>query len=869
LSLLQRRRLDEELADELSAHLEYAAADNIARGMSRSEAQRAAARRFGGVLQTTEAYRHARGLPFVESLWLDATYAVRSLLRQPAFSAVALVVLAAVIGLNTSLFTLTAGLLFRPWSGLNSPGRVVTIVPVDAVGRSGGFSIVASRFIADRAKSLSAVSVMRPESVDLGRQGAKGRVGAFLVSGNLFDVLGVRMARGRGFAPDEDRAGAPRAVAVLGYALWQARFAGSPDVIGTAIDINDVPFTIVGIAPEAFVGPEPDSANVFLPVASVSLLRPQDPAVASFLYRADDCCSDLVGRLAPRATRQQAAAELDVLTRSFQAENVAGPRQTRDEGWHVVVGGTEFLARPGRKNQLLVLIALLSAGLALVWLLACANIGNLQIARAAARAREIGTRLSLGASRARVVRQLLIEGLILALGATVLGIGIAFIVPKLLVTSLAQGPPPFSLEPDAIVLIYAVMLAGASAVAFGLAPALHATHTDITNALRSAPADLNRSGFRLRSVLLGAQIALSVILLVSAGLLVRGAQRRASFDPGFSTDVTVVSFQTPAADSRTGADALVAHLVGALGDSQGRFAFAAHEPLAMSRDLTAVQAPGATTRSQPADVLAISPDYFDVLRIQVVAGRRFLRQESAAAIMINESLARVHWPNENAVGKTLLIGGPQGLEPRQVVGVVRDVYTANLTRIAPTVYRMTDHWLRAPVLLLKAGNAPVAAVVARTVAQFDSRVSVQITPLADRLEEQLRPFRYGAVVATTLGLSALALATIGTFGVFMYSVRQRTREIGVRIALGAAPSAVVRLILTSQSHAILGGLALGVVGAVGAAAVLRGLVYGISPIDPIAYAGVIAILTVAGLAASYIPVRHAARIEPASALRYE
>ena len=178
------------------------------------------------------------------------------------------------------------------------------------------------------------------------------------------------------------------------------------------------------------------------------------------------------------------------------------------------------------------------------------------------------------------MRQLLIEGLILALGATVLGIGIAYVLPKLLVTSLTQGPAPFSLEPDAIVMIYAVVLAGASAVAFGLAPALHATHTDITNALRSAAGDLDRSGFRLRSVLLGAQIALSVILLVSAGLLVRGAERRSSFDPGFSTDVTVLSFQTPAADSRIGADALVARLVGALGDSQGRFAFAAHEPLA-------------------------------------------------------------------------------------------------------------------------------------------------------------------------------------------------------------------------------------------------------------------------------------------------
>jgi predicted permease len=410
--------------------------------------------------------------------------------------------------------------------------------------------------------------------------------------------------------------------------------------------VNDVPFTIIGIAPPEFVGPQPGRANLFLPIASVSLLHPNDPSVPSFLYKPDDCCSDVVGRLAPDATREQARAELDLLSRQFQS-------QAGTEVWRILVTGTEFLARPGRKNQILAIVGLLSAGLVLVWLLACANIGNLQIARAANRAQEIGIRLSLGASRGRVIRQLLTEGFMLSLAAGGLGVGLAYVLPPLVLRLVADGgSAPFSLAPDGLVLSYAVLLAGASSIAFGLAPAWHATRADVANVLRSREGP-GQSGFRLRSLLLGVQVAVSVVLLVSAGLLVRAAQQRAGgFDPGFSvSDVTVVSFELPAAYDEARSEALLADLTGALRGSPGNaFGFASQEPLAQSRAMTHIRLPGASTaQPKPIIYLDVSPGYFDVLRIPIVAGRPFRSAETpgAGAVLINESMARLYWPKES------------------------------------------------------------------------------------------------------------------------------------------------------------------------------------------------------------------------------
>jgi putative ABC transport system permease protein len=518
-------------------------------------------------------------------------------------------------------------------------------------------------------------------------------------------------------------------------------------------------------------------------------------------------------------------------------------------------------------------MGLLSAGLLLVWILSCANIGNLQIARAASRAREIGIRLSMGASRVRVVRQLLTEGLILSLAAGALGVGVAYVLPPLILKIAAESDAaPFSLTPDGVVLGYAILLAAASSIAFGLAPALHATRVEVASVLKSQDT-AGRSGMRLRASLLGVQIAISVILLVAAGLLVRGAQQRAgSFDPGFSAeDVTVVSFDLPAAYGTARSDALFADLTQAFRSSPNRLAaFASREPLATSREIAHIRLPGAAKASpSPTLYLETSPAYFEVLRIPVVAGRGFSSSDTGTAVLVNESLARAYWPDENPVGKTLFMQVPDGFQPREVVGVIRNAYTAGLNQVQPTLYGPLIHPRHFPKLLLRGAGADISGEIARTLARRDSHVRVEAAPLSAQVNRQLESSRYGVILAVVLGGFALALATVGTFGVFAYAVRQRTREIGVRIALGARPSAVVRLILLGQSRALLWGAGAGVLGAVPTSMILRGNLYGLSPFDPIAYAGVMLALAVAGLAASYLPARRATRIDPVAALRDE
>jgi predicted permease len=681
------------------------------------------------------------------------------------------------------------------------------------------------------------------------------------------------MNRGRPLLPNDDRLGSPQPVAVLGFNLWQSRFGGDPGVIGAPLRINDVPFTIVGIAPPEFAGPEPGSANLFLPVNAASLLRPNDPSTQSLLYAPDYCCSDLVARLAPGATRDQASAELEVLGRSFRQEARLDRTSSDATAWRILATGTEFLARPGRKNQILALVGVLSAGLLLVWLLACANVGNLQIARAASRAREIGVRLSLGASRARVVRQLMTEGLVLSALATVLGVTFAYVLPPLVLRFVADGgTAPFSLSPDGVVLAYAVLLAAVSAVVFGLAPALHATRTEVANALKVQDGS-SRSSVRLRTFLLGVQVAISVILLVAAGLLVRGAQQRSgSFDFGFSIDdVSVAAFDVPVTYGAARSDALLADLTQALQRMPDRpFGFGAREPLALSRDLTHIRLPGtADARPEPILYLEATPGYFEVLRIPLVAGRAFASNEGPTAALINESLARAYWPNENAVGKTFLMAVPGGVLPREVVGVVHNAYTDGLSDVQPMLYGPLMHPHGFPKLLLRGTGAAISADIERIVARIDSRVHVVTTPLSAQVADRLQSSRRGAMLAAVLGAFALALAAIGTSGVFAYAVRQRTREIGVRIALGAQPSAVVRLVLGGQSRALFWGAAIGALGAVPASMILRRFLYGLSPLDPISYLGVAAALIVAGLAASYPPARRATRIDPVVALRDE
>jgi predicted permease len=673
---------------------------------------------------------------------------------------------------------------------------------------------------------------------------------------------------------------APRAIAVIGAGLWEHRFAADPAIVGRSILLNNVPFTVIGVAAREFVGLEPaveGVPGVYLPFSSMRLLNPALSSSAGFI-------SGVVGRMAAGSNYAAVRAEADVLLHQFHDAERSQPRS-------VIVTSTAFLSHPGR-TPILLLSGMISVALMLVWLLGCANVGNLQLARAAARAQEIGIRLSLGASRARIIRQLLTEGLVLALAAGALGVAIAYVLPAVMIRLVgSQGAIDalnVSLAPDGLVMIVAVVLAAASLVAFALAPALHVTRAAVANALGDRGG--LPSSFTLRNMLLATQVAISVIVLVGAGLLVRRVQKQASFDPGIPLDdVSVVSFAAqgePYDLVRT--KGFLTALDAALAQRRpGTFGFTTNQPFSEGNPDTVRLTGESIDRARPAGIVDISPGYLSVLRVPFTAGRNFVDSDSSRAVaLVNEAMVRRYWPDGAAIGKTLIIGPS---ETREIVGIVRNV-TDGMSPPYPLVYRpLGSSEATGPArdvgaqggrvrvvigggfatLVLRGRAGPLADEIAGIVNAVDSHVRVQTQPLAAAIEERRQAFRMGPMLASTLGIFALGLATAGMFGVFAYAVRQRTPEIGIRMALGARSRDVARLILAGHGRAVVIGLLIGLAGGVAAAQGLRGFLGDVSPFDPIAYLGVASMLTVAGLTASYAPVRRATRINPVDALRHQ
>jgi predicted permease len=858
---LQHRELDAALHEELEFHRALKQQELEAAGMSNSDAQLAARREVGNATLAREDARRVWIWPWLESVWQDTAYAVRSLRRQPGFTLVSVVVLGIAIGLNTSLFTVFAGLTLRPMSGLTEPDHVVAVSGTNVIGRGGliGMSFPEFRFLASDARMFSGLVAERNTSVTLESGGVGRSTVAHMVTGPYFDVLGVRMEHGRGFLPDEGRRDAPQPVVVLSYALWQTRFGADPAIVGTPVRINDMPHTVVGIAPRDFTGSEGGASRVWLPLSLLSTLRPNDPFEANLLDRPQDCCVQVTGRLAQDVTREQARAELQVLSDRFRSTVTQDSRP-------IVVGGTQFLRGRRGASTALAVMAVLSLGLTLVLLIACANVGNLLLARAAARSREIGVRLSLGAGRRRIVRQLITEGFVLALIGSGIGVVVARWLPRLILNRVAGQPAPFDIDPDLLVLVYAIALAAISCLAFALAPALHATRCDVSSALKDGTLTLH-SRFPLRSVLLGIQVAVTVILLTSAGLLLRGLAQARDLNLGFAVAdvvVTTIELPQPSYDAPR-SQAFLAELSAALRSADlPPFSFVSNEPLGDSSSMTGFRLPGESEeQTRGIEFIDVSPGFFDVLRIPIVAGRDFADTDTGrSVVIINESMARRYWPNDNPVGRSFIAGGRQLVE---IVGIAGDAYMNGLDAIEPVYFQPR----MGAKLLLRTTKPSTAAAVTAVVERIEPQARVAVTPLQDRLESSLNELGFAPMAASILGLFGLALATVGMFGVFAYVVRQRTREIGIRMALGAKSRDVVRLVLAGNSRAVMAGLGVGILGSLVASQILRSFLYGLSPLDPVAYGGVALLLTAAAAAASYIPARRAARINPTQALRCE
>jgi predicted permease len=847
--LFRSRRMERDLAEEMEFHRTMIQKDLEGSGLAPGDAALAGRRAMGTATQMREESRAVWIWPWLESIAQDAAYAARSMRRQPGFALVAILVLACAIGLNTSLFTVYNAVALRPWP-VPDPGRVVRVFgfmrnPPPGLDNYRGFSVPEYRFLAEHSRSMAGLFFARGEA---GLMLEQRNVRYSFVSGNYFETLGVGMQRGRGFLPEEDWTDAPQAVAVISYSTWQNRFGGDANIMGRRIRVQDSPFLVVGVTPPDFAGTRPEVTDLWLPLASMAIFHPGDSWANKLLHDRRICCGEVGGRLAPGRSREQARAELSLLTAEF-----AGEFKESSDG--VVLAGTQLLATPANRNESRAVFGLMFAGVLLVLLLACANVGNLLLARGVARRREIGVRMSLGAGRARVVRQLLTESLVLAVAAAVLGVAIAWILPGPLLRQVA-GEFSFRIQPDATVLEYTLGLAMLACVSCGLAPALAATRST------------RNSGIRLRSSLLATQVCVSVVLLVGAGLLVRGIQHARATDPGFavhdtailSIDLPASAYPTPAAATffQTLSQSLQA-LPGALA-----FGWCDMEPLATGKGFASFRLPGESEKQQKLILQSsVSAGYFEILRIPILAGRNFQDSDAGGSvILVNQAMANRYFPGGNALGKTIVTGSPQ-----QIVGIVRNAHTGGLDAVDPTIY-LPVNFAGAPYLLVRSGPEALATVTA-LVKGMEPRARVSSKALSQNLDRWLANSRIGAAIAGILGILALALAAIGIAGVFAYSVEQRKREIGIRMALGARPAQLLGAVFGSAARSLAVGLALGVAGAFAASGLLRQYLFGVSRLDAATYLAVLGTLALAGLAATYLPARRAAAVDPMESLRQD
>jgi predicted permease len=852
LARIRNRRFDEDLAEELRFHEEMKRQDLEARGMDRSDARAAARRALGNTTLMREESRRVWIAPWLESIVQDVRYAVRSLLRQPLHSVTAVIVLVLAIGLNTSLFTFFKANALEPWPA-DDPERLVQIRATSG-NRAVGLTLDEFRFMQQHAVAFRDIgalvvspALMEVEGLaDTGVQDAS-------VTWNFLDLLGASVHLGRGFVRSDENAGQEQIPAVISDHLWRTYFAADPGIAGRNIRLNRKPFTIVGVLEPAVDGLA-HPVDVWLPLAHAPLELPPPNA----------CCVSVIGRLADGVESRRARNDLQLL---YQ-QSASGSRGSA----HIEVFGTEYISMPGASD--INSIALAGLALMLLFLLACANVGNLQLARGFARRRELATRVAIGASRGRIVRQLLVEALVLSVAAGLLSIGAAAILPQAVLSIFGHEIPPTRVSrfrPDWLVIAFTAITSVVACVSVGLAPAVRSTRQTIPLGSldrNSTP----RLRFGLRGALLAAQIATCTVLLIAAGLVTRAISHALSFDPGFAVnDVLRVSAFLPRDTPDDQQNAFLKRLFAMLEQDAGEpIAVATQAPL-VSADharfyTTRIALPGQNAETaETVQRRSVSARYFDVLGIPIVKGRAF-PSNATGEVLVNEAFARQFFPGEDAIGRTLRELNRAGAiaGSHVIVGIVRDAHLAGHERIPPLVFRPTTQG----VFLTRGGPAAVEKI--RTAAlSLNAAVTVRAWPLADDLRDDLESSRQGAMIAWAIGLLGLTLATVGVFGVFAYSVEERRREIGVRLALGAGRMQIVALLLSASGRALTVGLCAGILLSLAAGPILRSYLFGLSAVDPLAYGLVLSILAAAAGVATLIPARRACLVDPARTLREE
>jgi macrolide transport system ATP-binding/permease protein len=810
----------------------------------------------------------------------DIRYGLRVIAKRPGFTIAAMLTLALGIGLNTAIFSLYNGVLLRPLPA-RDPERLVNLYStVRGEPGTGIFSYPAYAFYRDRNTSFSGVAAFAGGRMLLGAGGATPEsLSAQMVSANFFDMLGAAPALGRAFSAEEDKTSGTHPVVMLNYNFWQRRFGGDAGLVGRTITLNNLPYTVIGIAPRDFIGCDPEVPDLWVPI----MMNANVHLGPDMLADREGGWLFLVGRLKPGATISQAQSEMDVLASQFHAADEGRLRKSS-----VLVTTGSFLA-PDQKSDLVPLAFALMVAVGLVLLIACANVANLQLARGVTRQKEMGVRIALGASRVRLIRQMVVESLMLSGAAGVAGLLIAWWAAALaLRLAHPPGAPALSLDvsPDWRVALYLAAISLLSGVVSGLIPALRASRQDPLVAIREeSGTSTYRKGRRMRSAFVVAQVSGSLFLLIAAGLLVRALHKAQRIDTGF--DVAHVAVLTPdllvlGYDSgrRLEFDRRLAERIQSLPGVQN-LAVATTVPLGNDFSQSSILAEG---QDLPADqnlpivnYNLVSPEFFDTLGISVVSGRTFTAQESssgARVAVVNQSLARQLWPGQEVIGKRLRQGRKS--PPLEIVGVVRNtrnvyLWSADLPYLyLPLQPAALDEFHEPKMLVsVKGDPGPLIAALPGLAREIDPKVSSIAKPLAENLSFWIWPSRIGALLAATLGLLALLLASVGIVSVTSFAVSQRTKEIGIRMALGAQPGGVVRLLVWQVGKLVAIGAVIGLLAAAAASRLLAQVLYGLSALDGVTLVGVTLFLTSIALASCYFPARRATLVDPMQALREE
>jgi putative ABC transport system permease protein len=882
----------DELDEEIRGHIEMSAHEREERGELAQEARAAARREFGNVGLVKETTRDTWGYVWMERLWQDVHYGLRMLRKTPLITSIALLSLALGIGANTAIFSLVDAVMLRmlPVQNPEQLARILFRSPASPRPRQSATNPIWEQ-VRDRQDAFSGVIAWSPQMFDLAEGGEVNNINGIYASGDYFTVLGVRPAAGRLMSASDDVRGCS-GVAVLGYGFWQSHYAGAESAVGSLIRLNGHAFPIVGVSQRGFFGTDVgDKLDVAIPVCAEAVLDGKD----SSLDVRDDWWLSMMGRLKPGVTVEQADARMKVLSPPLFGAVVpqAWPAKYQDTfrkyAFAVLPGATG--ASGGLRQQYSQPLEILMFVVGLVLLIACANIASLLLARSAARQKEIALRLSLGASRARLIRQMLTESVVLSGTGAIFGVLFARWGSVLLVrfVSTQQSQVFLDLKMDSRVLAFTIAVTVLCGLLFGILPALRSTRVDAMSAMKEGQSQAagGRSHSSAARWIVAAQIALSLVLLIGTGLFIHTFANLMTLDAGFDrnnvlmveTNIHNAGIAEPARVPLYGQMlAELRSIPGVVSASQCWMT-----PLSGRQWDNSLTAPGHPLPAgvDPDTLLNwVTPGYFETMRTALLEGRTFDARDSATStpvVIVNQLLARHYFGSQSPIGEHLL-GGSEGMlrQPMEIIGVVQDAkYTSLRDDFQPEAYfplsQIQKNVAEDSTFEIRTAMAPSALIpaVREAMGRVNKLASLQFTTLKQEADDSVAQQHLMAVLSGFFGGLALLLTAIGLYGVMAYVVTQRTHEIGIRMALGAQQASILRLVIRDATIVLVAGVAAGLLGSIWISRLAKDLLFGVTPNDPLTLALAIVVLVAVALFACYIPARRATRVDPLVALRYE